>query len=420
MTSAFRTRDWADDMPPIRTLKGHVDHLAHRVLQHLARRAKPDGTDAYPAVQTLAIRLGVERREVRRALETLEKAGLIVDCGESDYGTTIWHLQVDDPGPIERLQMLNQERALTLAQGNAERQARFRARKRNGEEPVSNAPTAVTRNGEDPVTSQRGARYVTPSTPLRNAASDPRTDPVEQIQVEQTRIEQTPALSDPAPEEAPVALLNLNDFEDLPAAPPKPRRQRTSPATEDPDFDKAWAAYGHKVDRVQAMKAWTRARKKASAETILAAIPAYVAVTTGKGEPEGTGTAWKPRRKNLATWLNNEGWTEEIEAPKKGYQGQAGSDVKTLEGALDRAKVRPICKLMRTGPMPGDWELNFAWYYHWNLHEQRDWTVEQMLETGNSPEDVDALMDAYANGIDPQLYERLLADFNIPPHGSDA
>jgi hypothetical protein len=217
-----------------------------------------------------------------------------------------------------------------------------------------------------------------------------------------------------------VVLLNLNDFEDLPAAPPKARRQRTSPATEDPEFDKAWTAYGHKVDRVQAQKAWTRALKKAPAETILAAIPAYVAVTAARGEPEGTGTAWKPRRKNLATWLNNEGWTEEIEPPVKGYQGHAGSDVKTQEGALDRAKARPICKLMRTGPMPGDWEMNFAWYYHWNVQEQRDWTVEQMLKTGNTSEDVDALMDAYANGIDPQLYQRLLDDYNIPPHGSDA
>lgn len=228
------------------------------------------------------------------------------------------------------------------------------------------------------------------------------------------------AKPDPAPEETPVVLLNLNDFDDLPSAPAKTRRPRPSQPTDDPDFDRAWEAYGHKVDRVQARKAWNRAVKKASAEAILAAIPAYVAVTTGKGEPEGTGTAWKPRRKNLATWLNNEGWTEEIEAPKTGYQGQAGSDVKTQEGALDRAKTRPICKLMRNGPVGSDWDMNFAWYYHWNVQEQRDWTVEQMLETGNTPEDVDALMDAYANGIDPQLYQRLLDDYNIPPHGSDA
>jgi hypothetical protein len=228
------------------------------------------------------------------------------------------------------------------------------------------------------------------------------------------------AKPDPAPEEVPVALLNLNDFDDLPTGPAKLPRQRKSTPTDDPDFDKAWAAYSHKVDRVQAKKAWARAVKKAPAETILAAIPAYVAVTTGKGEPEGTGTAWKPRRKNLATWLNNEGWTEEIEPPKKGYQGQAGSDLGPAESYENAAKHLPIHRLARLGPMGNDWEMNFAWYYHWNVQEQRGWTVEQMLETGNTPEDVDALMDAYANGIDPQLYQRLLSDYNIPPHGSDA
>lgn len=208
-------------------------------------------------------------------------------------------------------------------------------------------------------------------------------------------------------------MLNLNDFEDLPAGPAKPRRQRTSPASDDPGFDKAWAAYGHKVDRVQAQKAWARALKKAPAEIILAAIPAYVAVTAAKGEPEATGTAWKPRRKNLSTWLNNEGWTEVIEAPKKGYQGQAGSDLKTLEGEMDRAKARPICKLMRTGPMPGDLETNRLWYYHWNAAEQRDWTEEQLLATGNTPEDVAWLLEAYADGVDLAAYDRLKSDFNL-------
>jgi hypothetical protein len=217
-----------------------------------------------------------------------------------------------------------------------------------------------------------------------------------------------------------VALLNLNDFEDLPSAPAKTRRPRASQPTDDPDFDRAWETYGHKVDRVQAKKAWARALKKAPAETILAAIPAYVAVTTGRGEPEGTGTAWKPRRKNLATWLNNEGWTEEIEPPKKGYRGSAGSDLGPTESYENVAKHLPIHRLPRLGPIGNDWEMNFAWYYHWNVQEQRDWTVEQMLATGNTPEDVDALMDAYANGIDPQLYQRLLDDYNIPPHGSDA
>jgi hypothetical protein len=160
--------------------------------------------------------------------------------------------------------------------------------------------------------------------------------------------------------------------------------------------------------------------KKTTAEAILAAIPAYVSATMGRGEPEGNGSSWKPRRKNLATWLNAEGWTEEIEPPKTGYQGRAGSDVKSQDGAIERDKVRPICKLMRSGPIGAVLDMNRAWYYHWNVQQQRDWTVEQMLETGNSAEDIDWLMDAYANGIEPTIYAQLLSDFNIPPHGSDS
>lgn len=216
-----------------------------------------------------------------------------------------------------------------------------------------------------------------------------------------------------------MAMIDFNDY-DLPVQTTPPKKPRASKPTEDPDFDKAWDLYGNKTDKVQAKKAWFRARKTASAEEILAAIPAYVAVTAGRGEPEGRGASWKPRRKNMATWLNNLGWTEEIEPPAKGYQGRAGSDVRTQEGAIERAKTRPIVKLMRSGPMPGDLAANRAWYYHWNVQEQRDWTVEQMLETGNSAEDIDWLMDAYVNGIDPELYQQFLADYNIPPHGSDS
>lgn len=412
MTSAFRVRDWADDMPPIRNLKGHVDHLAHRVLQHLARRAKPDGTDAYPAIQTLAVRLGVDRREVRRALESLEKAGLIVDCGESEYGTTIWHLQVDDQGPIERLQMLNQERAHALAQGNADRQSRLRSRRRNGEEPVTNAASAVTSNGEDPVTSQRGGRYVTARTPLRNGVSAPRTDPLEQPQVEQPQVEHLPPTppTEPAPEDLDVTMLNFNKIptESTAAANKPPVRARLKYDYDEP-FLAAWDAYGKVGGKQQAWQAWKNASGRASIETIMAAIPHYLASVD---DPRYT--------KHMATWLNNDGWESASAQPKKkGYQGKAGSDLGPKESYELAAQRMTIRKQMLVGN--GDTlEMSRAWYYHWNIDWQRDFTEEQLLATGNTPEDVDWLVDAYAHGIDPDLYQRFLTEYELDPHGSDA
>jgi hypothetical protein len=171
----------------------------------------------------------------------------------------------------------------------------------------------------------------------------------------------------------------------------------------DEPFLAAWEAYGRVGGKQQAFQAWRQATGRAPVETIMAAIPNYLA---SDGPQRGY-------TKHFATWLNNDGWESAESQPKKpGYQGRAGSDVRSLEGEVDRAKVRPICKLMRTGPMPGDREWNRAWYFHWNSAEQLDWTREQLLETGNTPEDVDWLMAAYADGIDPDLYQRMLADIN--------
>jgi hypothetical protein len=421
MTSSFRVRDWADDMPPIRTMKGHVDHLAHRVLHHLARRANgTSGIGAWPTIQAMSVRFGVERRDVRRALETLEKLGLIADHGESEHGSTVWHLQVEDPAPLQHLRMLEKERSAALSRANAARQARHRSRKSNSEGGVSNAASAVTRNSEDSVTSnseggvmsQRGGRYVTARGPLRNAASAPLIDNFNQTSAEQTHVEQTPA-PNPDPEEDQPMLLDFNDL-DLASSmqtpdPPK-KRKRSAQPTDDPDFDRAWELYDHRSSKADARKAWRRAVKKVSPDTILAAIPGYVAATKKPGQPDRG--VFKPNRKNFATWLNAECWTDEIEEPKSGYQGNAGSDALAPEEYIDRTKSRPIRVLIKGGTVPTD-EYAKAWYYHWNRHEQAGWTLEQLLETGNTEDDARWLLDAYRDGIDQDLYRRFLDYFSI-------
>jgi len=190
------------------------------------------------------------------------------------------------------------------------------------------------------------------------------------------------------------------------AAKARPSRTRRNYDYDEP-FLVAWEAYGRVGGKQQAFQAWKQATGRAPVETIMAAIPHYLA---SDGPQRGY-------TKHFSTWLNDDGWESASAQPKKsGYQGRAGSDVRSLEGEVDRAKVRPICKLMRTGPMTGELDWNRAWYYHWNHAEQRGWTREQLLETGNTPEDVDWLMTAYTDGIDTDLYQRMLADIN----GADA
>jgi hypothetical protein len=217
---------------------------------------------------------------------------------------------------------------------------------------------------------------------------------------------------DPAPEEVPkVTMLDFNQIriptESTTKGGKLPRTTTRLKYDYDEQFLAAWEAYGKVGGKQQAWQAWKNANGRASVETIMAAIPHYLA----SDQPQRGFT------QHFSTWLNNDGWESASAQPKKpGYQGRAGSDVKSQEGAEERVRRRPVCKLMRSGPMPGELDWNRAWYFHWNCAEQKNWTREQMLETGNTPEDVDWLMKAYADGIDPELHARLLADIN----GTDA
>lgn len=70
--------------------------LANRlVLLALADYAHDDGTNAFPSVDTLAGKAGVDRRTVQRALADLEAAGEIAKTGATRRGVTIWRLLLD-------------------------------------------------------------------------------------------------------------------------------------------------------------------------------------------------------------------------------------------------------------------------------------------------------------------------------------
>lgn len=211
-------------------------------------------------------------------------------------------------------------------------------------------------------------------------------------------------------------LRNFNGYQppaepaQEPTTPTKPRKAR-SKSTDDPDFDRAWELYDYKPEKVAARRAWAKALKAATAEEILAAIPAYVAQAPKPGEPEGRGATWRPRRKNFSTWLNKECWRDEIEPPKKGYQGQAGSDARPRHEYEDDTKHLPVPALMRKSPFILNRQGCYAWYWYWN-RDQADWGQDQLIAFGNTPDDAQVLHEAFRTGPH-EGWADLLATVNI-------
>jgi hypothetical protein len=74
-----------------------------------------------------------------------------------------------------------------------------------------------------------------------------------------------------------------------------------SPSQREKDFLAFWQAYPKRADKKLADKAFVRATKRASSETIIRGARAYAAQRAGQ-DPKYT--------KNAATWLNNDCWTE--------------------------------------------------------------------------------------------------------------
>jgi DNA-binding IclR family transcriptional regulator len=62
------------------------------VLLGLASHANPDGSDAYPSLDRLAVYGHCNRATVHRSLKKLEAAGLIVRDGKARRGTVRWTL----------------------------------------------------------------------------------------------------------------------------------------------------------------------------------------------------------------------------------------------------------------------------------------------------------------------------------------
>lgn len=69
-----------------------------------------------------------------------------------------------------------------------------------------------------------------------------------------------------------------------------------------PGFQRFWQAYGLKLSRATAEKAWVKGRCEEIADEIVAAIPAY--------NKHLAANAWK-NKAHASTWLNQRRWEDE-------------------------------------------------------------------------------------------------------------
>ncbi|WP_336158170.1 hypothetical protein [Amycolatopsis sp. VC5-11] len=147
--AAFRAMEWAVKLPVIRTAKGHVDHVLHRVAVVLALHADGrTGENAFPSQKTIAQFCGADSLStVADALERGEDLGLWASEEDaSPWGTVQWHLAIDDDGLLLRLEKAENER---LERKRSQRAAKNRRQYENrvGIQPQSTGSESFSPSG---------------------------------------------------------------------------------------------------------------------------------------------------------------------------------------------------------------------------------------------------------------------------------
>lgn len=143
--TAFRATIWAAQLPVIRNERGQAIHALKKVAMVLASHADGEtGEGAYPGLQRIADEAWLaSKKEAADTLHLGKELGLWTeDEEESKWGTSIWHLNIDDVELVTRLEadeIRNQERKRQI---NADKQARHRARVKGEEEPAPRNPVA--------------------------------------------------------------------------------------------------------------------------------------------------------------------------------------------------------------------------------------------------------------------------------------
>lgn len=107
-------------------------------------------------------------------------------------------------------------------------------------------------------------------------------------------------------------------------------------------FATFWSEYPNKIGKREAEKAFEKARKRASAETIIAGLQLYVAKTDDR--------PWC----NPSTWLNQDRWEDSPAPSSTASKAPVVEDDKRWQTRLNHARRGQEWSVAEWGPQPGD------------------------------------------------------------------
>jgi hypothetical protein len=288
---SWEAQQWAyEQAPMLLTAAGKPDTTARAVLAAVAYHAGPDGRDSYAGPSRLVFETGFDERTVRRVLDRLEAAKLIVNGGRSQYGTTRWHVDMTRQRPAE-----DWEAVLAAQSGDraavAERVRAHRARKAavthaesvtagagqadvtDSASQVTDSPSRVTHSESvTPTHVTDSASAVTDSASVCNALSAPQSL--------QEPPKEPPTTTSGEPDDAVGVLLHL-----LPQPGKAPAKTTKTASSNAADFEAFWNAYpkrnGQRVGKKNAAREYDKTLKKATAPQLLAAVARYAKTCNG-------------------------------------------------------------------------------------------------------------------------------------------
>lgn len=273
------------------------------ILFHLLHRANMRGY-CWPSIELLARQTRASTATVKRAIARFVELELIERVVERAL----------------RAQLLTAARADPRTQTNIY-QIKIEAMTRDQIDPIR----SVHRDHPDPTPRDHG-------DPCDGIIMRPKREQEgKEVEIEGSSLRSEPARED-AREDARGAAA-LFDFDDDPQAEPQPPptpsseqnglpalmvvvadksspRARPRPVTaDDPTFREFYDLYPRKIAKPRALRAWNAALGKAAAETIIAALQAQLDAKLFRFDER------KRFVRHPATWLNDEGWTDDIPAP---------------------------------------------------------------------------------------------------------
>ncbi|MFC6090728.1 hypothetical protein [Saccharothrix lopnurensis] len=169
--SVFEPVRWAESVPLLLRGNGTPDTTAHHVLLVMATFADPDGTNIRPSLATLTRRSHLtKQRTTTDTLRRLEEAKLIVRTGELTGGIVVWRLNYDLPFDVDTAAEEFDERQARALAKQAERQKRYRDKRRDAAVERHVKGDAAVRRDAEPASDAAVERDVTPQCGVTDAA----------------------------------------------------------------------------------------------------------------------------------------------------------------------------------------------------------------------------------------------------------